>query len=300
MNSSSKHDSHHTLSGETKSYQGIFIPYTGRPQEITVNLESGGIRQKLNCEYSDHVTLWAKDYKLCLFCDDYGASKNLPKNPMTTRLISCLSGMVYDEPIRGNIVLLDDEKELTIKDLSLLMKTSIGAPSIKKVVNCLLADFRQLVESRKKPHDSRRNTEIFSLKSVSNPCRIQIVCREVTGKEAMSQFKKDFQRACYLEEDSELVDIDDWDLIVVQVKNLHRIKLDLEKSLIQNIEVMIDEKEAVLRDESIVNNEDSRSVFCKLLLAAREVKAAGYQFENEDIQGLTTSVDEIRNQFWND
>jgi hypothetical protein len=67
-------------------------------------------------------------YKLCLFCDDSGVDKNLPKNPITTRLIFNLSGIDYKEVIQGNILLLDDESKLTIKGLSSLMKVTVDAP----------------------------------------------------------------------------------------------------------------------------------------------------------------------------
>jgi hypothetical protein len=33
-----------------KLYQGIFIPYSGKPEEVKLNIESGGIRRKLNCK----------------------------------------------------------------------------------------------------------------------------------------------------------------------------------------------------------------------------------------------------------
>src|SRR6185312_8943624 len=99
----------------SKLYQGIFIPYSGRPEEVEINIESGGIRQKLNCELTDNVTLRVKDYKLCLFCDDMGIRKCLPVNPLATRLVCSLFGnTTYPAPVVGNIHLLDDEKNLTI------------------------------------------------------------------------------------------------------------------------------------------------------------------------------------------
>ena len=75
-----KRNSHFNMSNEL--YQGIFIPYSGRPEEIKINNESGDIWQKLNCKLTDHVTLWAKNYKLSLFCDDFSIKKHLPMNPL--------------------------------------------------------------------------------------------------------------------------------------------------------------------------------------------------------------------------
>ncbi|PKK60025.1 hypothetical protein RhiirC2_857061 [Rhizophagus irregularis] len=92
---------------------------------------------------------------------------------------------------------------------------------------------------------------------------------------------------------------EEWDLIIVQIKNLHRIKIaELEESLGQNLDVMIDEKEAVLRDESIINNEKNRNTFCRLILTANKVKCTGYPFD-DDIQGLFNDIDKLRNNFWN-
>lgn len=283
---------------ETGSYQGIFIPYSGKPQEITINIESGDIRRKLNCELSDHVTLWAKGYKLCLFCDDSSVEKKLPKNPITTRLIFNLSGMDYKEVIQGNILLLDDEKKLTIKDLSSLMKVTVDAPNIKDVATCILANFYQLIELRKS-FQNFSSLGVNFLRSLSKSCIIHIVCREVTGKESLSQYKRYHRRACYLREDMEPVVPEEWDFIIVQIRNLHRIKIaELEESLGQNLEVMIDEKEAVLRDESIINNEKICSTFCRLMLTANKVECTGYPFD-DDVQGLFKDIDKLRNNFWN-
>jgi hypothetical protein len=282
----------------TGSYQGILIPYSGKPQEIKINIESGDIRQKLNCELSDHVTLWANGYKLCLFCDDSSIEKNLPPNPITTRLISDLSGMNYNEVIRGNILLLDDEKKLTIKDLSSLIKATVDAPNIKDVATCLLTEFHQLIELRKTFHNFS-SLRVDFLRSMLKSCVIHIIRRDVTGKESLSQYKRYHQRACYLGEDMESVDPDEWDLIIVQVKNLYRIKIaELEESLGQKLDVMIDEKEAVLRDESIINNEKNRNTFCRLILTANKVKCTGYPFD-DDVRDLFNNINKLRNHFWN-
>ncbi|GBC08426.1 hypothetical protein RclHR1_00810018 [Rhizophagus clarus] len=282
------------------SYQGIFVPYSGKPQEININIESGDIRQKLNCELSDHITLWAKGYRLCLFCDDSSVEKKLPKNAIATRLVSNLSGMNYNADVQGNILLLDDEKKLTIKDLSSLMKSTVNAPQIKDVANLLLSDLLQLIELRKTFHNFS-SVRINLIRSSSNPCSIHILSRDVIRKEGISQFKikKYYKRVCYLKEDMEPVSPEEWDLIMVQIKNLHRIKLaNLEESLKQNLNVLIDEKEAVLRDESIMNNEKNRNIFCRLILIANQIGGTGYPFD-DDVQNLFNNIDKLRNYFWN-
>ncbi|GET52454.1 hypothetical protein GLOIN_2v1594863 [Rhizophagus irregularis DAOM 181602=DAOM 197198] len=76
---------------------------------------------------------------------------------------------------------------------------------------------------------------------LSKSCLIRIVCREITGKESLSQYKR-----------------------------YHRKIAELEGSLGQNLDVMSDEKEAVLRDESIINNEKNCNTFCRLILAANK------------------------------
>ena len=199
----------------------------------------------LNCELTDHVTLWAKDHKLSLFCNDVSVKNNLPINPLATHLVTKLFGNTYPAEIRGDVVLLDDEKKLTIKDLSSLLNASLIAFRTEEIASCLLADLFQF----KSPKNN--------LSSKTNSCTIQILCRDVAGKENKSQFKQVLQnvRICYLGEDMESVAVNDWDYIVVQVKNIHRIKMaESEEFLGPILNVFIDVKEAVFRDESIINN----------------------------------------------
>src|SRR6266542_4124355 len=137
-----KRNSHFNMSNEL--YQGIFIPYSGRPEEIKINIESGDIQRKLNCKLTDHVTLWAKNYKLSLFCDDFSIKKHLPMNPLATHLVLNLFGNIYPAEIRGDIILLDDKKKLSIKDLSSLLKASLNEFRIEEIATHLLTDLFQL------------------------------------------------------------------------------------------------------------------------------------------------------------
>ncbi|CAB4440434.1 unnamed protein product [Rhizophagus irregularis] len=92
------------------------------------------------------------------------------------------------------------------------------------VATCVLANFYQLIELRKTFHNFS-SLGVNFLRSLSNSCSIRIVCREVTGKESLSQYKRYHRRACYLREDMESVAPVEWDLIIVRIKNLHRIKI---------------------------------------------------------------------------
>jgi hypothetical protein len=263
------------------SHQGIFIPYSGKPEEIKINIESGDIRWKLNCELTDHITLWAKNYKLSLFCDDLSFKKFLPTNPLATRLVFNLFGNEYPAVVRGNVVLLDDEKKLTIRDLSLLLKASLVAFRTEEIATCLLTDLFQF-----------KLADNLTFKPYS--CTIQILCRDVAGKENKSQFKRSFHQICYLGEDMEFASVDDWNFIVVQVKNIHRIKM---KSSGPILKVLIDGKESVFRDESIINNKENCNILCRLLLSAEEVTYSEYVFENDITTNLFENIDLLRHQF---
>ena len=156
---------------------------------------------------------------------------------------------------------------------------------IEEIATCLLTDLFQL-----------KFLNNFSSKKKS--CGIHILCREVAGKENKSQFKWHFQRICYLSEDMESVALNDWDYIVVQVKNIHHIKIDeSEKSLRPILKVLIDGKESVFRDESIINNEKNSEILCKLLLSAEEVTYSEYVFKNEISTNLFENIDKLRHQF---
>ncbi len=120
----------------------------------------------------------------------------------------------------------------------------------------------------------------------------------MAGKENKSQFKKTIQRICYLWEDVESVAVDDWDHIVVQVKNIHRIKMvESEESLGPTLKFLIDGKESVFRDESIINNKKNSNILCRLLLSAEEVKYSEYVFKNDIITNLIENVNKLRHQF---
>ncbi|CAG8744759.1 11226_t:CDS:1, partial [Acaulospora morrowiae] len=217
-----------------KLYRGIFIPYSGNPEVVKLNIESGGIRRKLNCELTDNATLRAKGYKLCLFCDDVGIMKGLPVNPLATRLACSLFGnTTYHLPVVGNTLLLDDEKNLTVEDLNSLLKAPTDIPHTKEIANCLMADLLQV--------------KVLYEFSFEKEFRvIHIVCREVSGKENMSQLKPAFQRICYLGKDMESLSIDNdyWNYIVVPVKNIDRIKTTKLRKSLRPFRVLIDGKES--------------------------------------------------------
>ncbi|CAG8637683.1 18479_t:CDS:1 [Acaulospora morrowiae] len=269
----------------SKLYQGIFIPYSGRPEEVELNIESGSIQRKLNCKLTDYVTLWAKDYKLCLFCDDVGVKKDLSVNPLATRLACSLFGnTTYHLPVLGNTLLLDDEKNLTFKDLSTLLNAPTDIPHTEEIANCLIADLFQV----KVPYEISFKKEFRT---------IHIVCREVSGKENMSQLP--FPHMCYLGEDMESLLIENtyWNYIVVQVKNIDCIKMTESKRSLDPFRVFIDEKLSVFQDESIINNKKISNILSMLLVSAEEVDYSEHGYKNDITTNLVEKINEIRNKF---
>src|SRR6185436_17480590 len=128
---------------------------------------------------------------------------------------------------------------------------------------------------------------------------IHIVCREVAGKENASQLKPTIQRICYLGDDTESLSIDNdyWNYIVVQVKNIDRIKTTESKKLLKPFRVLIDGKESVFQDESIINNKKISNILSMLLLSAEEVTYSEHGYKNDITTNLVEKIDELRNKF---
>ncbi|GET00379.1 hypothetical protein GLOIN_2v1594863 [Rhizophagus clarus] len=93
----------------------------------------------------------------------------------------------------------------------------------------------------------------------------------------------------------EFADVNDWDFIVVQAKYIHRLKMT--KSSGPTLEVLIDGKESLFRDESIINNEKNCNTLCKLLLSADDVCYSEYAFKNDIITKLFENIDKLRRKF---
>lgn len=105
--------------------QGIFIPVKGAP--YIVNTTIVDIKNLLSCKYCGYCSCSHMDdygYRLCLFCDDMAASKNLSLNPLASSIT-----YKYGE-VHGPVVLIDDKKNLTLEDLSDIVKKVNSLPSV--------------------------------------------------------------------------------------------------------------------------------------------------------------------------
>ena len=62
------------------------------------------------------------------------------------------------------------------------------------------------------------------------------------------------------------------------------------------LNVFIDGKEAVFRNESIINNKKNCNILCRLLLSAEEVKYSEYVYNNIITTNLFENIDKLRHQ----
>jgi hypothetical protein len=62
-----------------------------------------------------HVYAAISNNDLCLFCDDSGITKGLPLNPIASQIASRYG------PVYGPAVLLDDDSDLTVGDISKIL-----------------------------------------------------------------------------------------------------------------------------------------------------------------------------------
>ncbi|CAJ0844799.1 12619_t:CDS:2, partial [Entrophospora sp. SA101] len=99
-------------------YRGIYIPVNGPPEVKRINNTSEEICRLLECTNNQHITICDLDnYDLAILYDDDGYAKSLPQNPLATRLIYQRMGRDDLPPIRGPVVLVDDYRKLSLKDL---------------------------------------------------------------------------------------------------------------------------------------------------------------------------------------
>lgn len=114
----------------------IFIPAKGTPKIITNDMEE--FSTIIGCKsYTGKsiVYLGHFGYQLAIFFDECFALKNLPINRLAT--------LIFKEAIvlRGNCILFDDEKELSLDDLSKIVKIATAIPSSDFVPEPLIEEF---------------------------------------------------------------------------------------------------------------------------------------------------------------
>lgn len=108
----------------SKIFHGILIPYQGAPKLISLTLKE--IEGVLECERTTGYTAEYLDwfgYHITIFGADHSSDKVAARNP--------LASIITKEwgTIRGNAVILDDNKDLTIEDFRKIIEISKEIPS---------------------------------------------------------------------------------------------------------------------------------------------------------------------------
>ncbi|RUS25374.1 hypothetical protein BC938DRAFT_472265 [Jimgerdemannia flammicorona] len=103
-------------------FQGIYLPVRGSPEVKVVDIMNGDVDRFLSCEHTGHSALGGPPtYMISIFYDDFFLFKNLPVNPLATRLMAKHYG---NRIIKGPALIVDDYKNLTLDDLRFLINTS--------------------------------------------------------------------------------------------------------------------------------------------------------------------------------
>lgn len=129
--------------GDSLPANKIFIPVKGSPRIITNNMKD--FDELIGCKISSGYTVdyCYFGYTLSIFVDDSGIYNNLPINPLASVLLK------EKGPVFGNCILIDDYKELTIEDLSILIKISKLIPSQDWMPEPLLEQYDELKSQSK-------------------------------------------------------------------------------------------------------------------------------------------------------
>lgn len=122
----------------------ILIPVVRSPEIITNNMDE--FDKLIGCERSSGYALYFNHfgYKLSIFVDDIGRYKNLPVNPLASILVG------ERAPVLGPCIIIDDYKELTLHDLSKLVKIAKIIPSSNWMPEPLLEEFERNKSTMKK------------------------------------------------------------------------------------------------------------------------------------------------------
>ncbi|CAH6419147.1 Hypothetical protein HVR_LOCUS341 [uncultured virus] len=103
----------------------IFIPTTGAPKVILNDMCE--FKSVIGCKEDDGTSVSYLDhfgYRLSIFFDGRFLHKNLPINPLCSLLVK------EKGPFYGNCIIMDDYKELTMEDLSKIIKIARVIPSL--------------------------------------------------------------------------------------------------------------------------------------------------------------------------
>src|SRR5579871_5345172 len=99
-------------------YKGLYIPPIGKFKEITVDFSKNKISDILNTELTYHDSLGYMDqfgYKLCMYCGDLNSDDNLDRPNLIATVLSKKT-QIKGDLIYGPVVLLDDDKDITIDE----------------------------------------------------------------------------------------------------------------------------------------------------------------------------------------
>ncbi|CAJ0851165.1 8826_t:CDS:1 [Entrophospora sp. SA101] len=135
-------------------YRGIYIPVNGPPEVKRINNTSEEICRLLECTNNQHITICDLDnYDLAILYDDDGYAKSLPQNPLATRLIYQRMGRDDLPPIRGPVVLVDDYRKLSLKDLRKLLKIPYNRERIENASRKMLEDVQAFLKRQQDTKD---------------------------------------------------------------------------------------------------------------------------------------------------
>ena len=135
-------------------YQGIYIPVCGPPEVKIINASFGEICHLLECTSSWHITIYdLENYDLALLYDDDAYAKSLPLNPLATRLIYQRIGRDNLPPIRGPVILVDDYRKLSLKDLCKLLKIPYNRERSENASRKMLEDVQAFLKRQQHTKD---------------------------------------------------------------------------------------------------------------------------------------------------
>lgn len=128
----------------------IFIPTTGAPKIITNEMEE--FESIIKCERAHGTAISYLDhfgYRLAVFFDDSFLLKDLPMNSLCSIIVKEKGSAGEDDaPFYGNCILIDDYKELTIEDLSKIVKIARAIPSSDWIPETSIENFLNMKPER--------------------------------------------------------------------------------------------------------------------------------------------------------
>ncbi|CAG8834308.1 6998_t:CDS:1, partial [Gigaspora margarita] len=125
-----------------------------------INNSNEEICRLLEYTNSWHITIYdLENYDLALLYDDDAYTKSLPLNPLATRLIYQRMGQDDLPPIRGPVILVDDYRKLSLKDLCKLLKIPYNREQIENTSRKMLEEVQAFLKRQQDTKDYTLDTE---------------------------------------------------------------------------------------------------------------------------------------------